>query len=181
MAYITDSSGSEPNGIMVVDLDTGDALGGAVYNSAGASLTIENTSFVNNQNNGTNPSFGSALASASSLTINGATFTANAALGSTAPYGSSGGSQRGAIGNLDGATATISLSTFPGNQALGTAPASETEARFAMKKRPFLPPYPVSPAASPSVHSRTTRPGTVALPATFTTGVELSRRIRVST
>jgi hypothetical protein len=40
MAY-TDSSGSGPNGIMVVDLDTGDVLGGVVYDSAGASLTIE--------------------------------------------------------------------------------------------------------------------------------------------
>ena len=31
-----------------------------------------------------------------------------------------GGSQGGAIGNLDGATVTITLSTFTGNQALGT-------------------------------------------------------------
>src|SRR6516225_11236090 len=43
------------------------ALGGAVYNSAGASLTITNTSFVNNQTNGTNESFGGAVANAGTL------------------------------------------------------------------------------------------------------------------
>src|SRR5262249_53571455 len=55
----------------------GNALGGAVYNSAGASLTIDNTSFVNNQSDGTNESFGGAVANAGSLAINGATFTGN--------------------------------------------------------------------------------------------------------
>jgi hypothetical protein len=98
----------------------GNALGGAVFNSAGASLTIDNTSFVNNQTNGTNVSIGGALANAGTLAINGGTLTGNAALGSTAPEGTSGGSQGGAIGNLDGATATIKLSTFTSNQALGT-------------------------------------------------------------
>jgi hypothetical protein len=98
------------------------ALGGAVYNSAGASLTIDNSSFVNNQTNATNNSFGGAIANAGTLAINGATFTGNAALGSTALIGNPqpGGSQGGAIGNLDGSTATITLSTFSGNQALGT-------------------------------------------------------------
>jgi hypothetical protein len=99
----------------------GNALGGAVYNSAGASLTIDNTSFVNNQTNGKNLSFGGAVANAGTLATDGATFTGNAAVGSTTPEGSPpGGSLGGAIGNLDGATATITLSAFTGNQALGT-------------------------------------------------------------
>jgi hypothetical protein len=69
----------------------------------------------------TNTSFGGALANAGTLSITGATFTGNAALGSTAPLAvSPTGSQGGAIGNLDGATATITLSTFTSNQALGT-------------------------------------------------------------
>jgi hypothetical protein len=87
------------------------ALGGAAFNSAGASLTITNTSFVNNQTNGTNESFGGAVANAGTLAITGASFTGNAVLGSATG---------GAIGNLDGATASITLSTFSGNQALGT-------------------------------------------------------------
>jgi hypothetical protein len=104
----------------VADSD-GNALGGAVYNSAGASLTIQNTSFVNNQSNGKTESFGGALANAGSLEITGATFTGNAALGSTSQLGSpSGGSLGGAIGELDGATSTIKGSRFTANQALGT-------------------------------------------------------------
>jgi hypothetical protein len=104
----------------------GNALGGAVYNSAGASLTVANSSFVNNQTNGPNVSFGGAIANAGTLAIIGATFTGNAALGSTTLYGSPqpGGSQGGAIGNLDGSVSTITLSTFTGNQALGTGPGS---------------------------------------------------------
>ena len=100
----------------------GDALGGAVYNSVGASLAINNTSSVNNQTNGTNVSFGGAIANAGTLAIDGATFTGNAALGSKTSEGGpeAGGSQGGAIGNLDGSTASIALSTFTGNQALGT-------------------------------------------------------------
>ena len=39
---------------------------------------------MNNQTNGTNNSFGGAIANAGTLSINGATFTGNAALGSTA-------------------------------------------------------------------------------------------------
>jgi hypothetical protein len=93
----------------------GNALGGAVYNSAGASLTIHNTSFVNNQTNGANESFGGALANAGSLAIIGTSFTGNAALGTTGGPGTQGG----AIGNQDGATATIKLTTFTGNQSLG--------------------------------------------------------------
>ena len=77
--------------------------------------------FVNNQTNGTNVSFGGALANAGTLAITGATFTGNAALGSTtsAFLPQPGASLGGAVGNLDGATATITLSTFTGNQALG--------------------------------------------------------------
>ena len=59
------------------------------YNSAGTSLTIDNTAFVNNQTNGTNESFGGAIVNAGTLTITGATFTGNAALGSTTAYGDS--------------------------------------------------------------------------------------------
>jgi hypothetical protein len=92
----------------------GNALGGAVYTSAGTSLTIGNTSFVNNQTNGTNESFGGAIVNGGTLSITGATFTGNAALGSTIL------SQGGAIGNQYGATATITLSTFTGNAALGS-------------------------------------------------------------
>jgi hypothetical protein len=101
----------------------GNALGGAVYNSAGASLTIDYTVFVNNQTNGTNESFGGALANAGTLAITGTTFTGNAALGSTTPISTGpGASQGGAIGNLDGSNLTITLSAFTGNQALGTGP-----------------------------------------------------------
>jgi hypothetical protein len=83
----------------------GNAVGGAVYSSTGANLTIEATSFINNQTSGTHESFGGAVANAGTLAINGATFIGNAALGSTTPFGStSGGSQGGAIGNVDGAT-----------------------------------------------------------------------------
>ena len=92
----------------------GNALGGAVYNSAEASLAIDNTSFVNNQTNGTNDSFGGAIVNGGTLSSNGATFTGNSAVGSTML------SQGGAIGNEYGATATITLSTFTGNQALGS-------------------------------------------------------------
>jgi hypothetical protein len=109
------------SGNQAVSDANGNALGGAVYTSTGASLTIENTSFVNNQANGANNSFGGAIANAGTLAITSATFTSNAALGSTTAEGSPpGGSLGGAIGNLDGATATITLSTFTGNQALGT-------------------------------------------------------------
>jgi hypothetical protein len=98
----------------------GNALGGAVFNSAAASLTVHNTLFMNNQSNGMQESFGGALANAGTLAIDGATFTGNAALGSTTPVGTPpGGSQGGAIGNLDASTATIKGSTFTGNQALG--------------------------------------------------------------
>jgi predicted outer membrane repeat protein len=97
----------------------GDALGGAVFNTAGASLSIDNTVFVNNQTNGNNNSFGGAIANGGSLTITGATFTSNVALGSTTVAGPTpGGSEAGAIGNLDGATAAIKLTAFTGNQAL---------------------------------------------------------------
>ena len=86
----------------------------------GPASPSHNTSFVNNQTNGTNESFGGALANAGSLAINGATFTGNAALGSTTEVGpAAGGQPGGAIDNLDGATSTITLSTFTGNQALG--------------------------------------------------------------
>ena len=98
----------------------GNALGGAVYNSAEASLTIDNTSFVNNQTNGTNDSFGGAIVNGGTLSINGATFTGNSAVGSTML------SQGGAIGNQYGATATITLSAFTGNQALGSGTGSGT-------------------------------------------------------
>jgi hypothetical protein len=98
----------------------GTALGGAVYTSAGASLTVDNTLFVDNQSNGAQVSFGGAIANAGTLSIQAATFTGNAALGSTTEADNPpGGSQGGAIGNLDGATFTIALSTFTGNQALG--------------------------------------------------------------
>jgi hypothetical protein len=101
----------------------GNALGGAVYTSARASLMIDNTAFVNDQTNGTNVSFGGAIANAGSLSVNGVTFTNNAALGSITAtgYPQPGGSEGGAIGNLDGSTSTIALSTFCGNQALGTS------------------------------------------------------------
>jgi hypothetical protein len=99
----------------------GNALGGAVYDSAGASLTVKNSLLVNNQTNGTNESFGGAIANAGSLSITGATFASNAALGSTTEVASKpGASQGGAIGNLDGSACTIQLSTFTGNQALGS-------------------------------------------------------------
>jgi hypothetical protein len=48
----------------------------------------------------------------------GGTFTDNSAVGSTIQ------SQGGAIGNQHGATATITLSTFTGNQALGSGNGS---------------------------------------------------------
>ena len=100
----------------------GNALGGAVYNSAGANLTVDNTVFVNNQTNARDESFGGAIANAGSLAINGATFTSNAALGSTTEVAAKpGASQGGAIGNLDGSASVIKLSTFSGNQALGSA------------------------------------------------------------
>jgi hypothetical protein len=98
----------------------GKALGGAIYNSAGASLTVGNTVFVNNQSNGTEESFGGAIANAGTLAIDGAAFTANAALGCTTNFGSEGG----AIGNQDGATASIKRSAFSGNQALGNGAGS---------------------------------------------------------
>jgi hypothetical protein len=98
-----------------------------VFNSAGASLTVDNTLFVNNQTNGTRESFGGAIANAGSLSIDGATLTDNGAVGSRTAVayvpGASGyrpgGSQGGAIGNLDGSTAAIKGSSFTGNQALG--------------------------------------------------------------
>jgi hypothetical protein len=109
------------SGNQAVGDSNGNALGGAVYNSAGANLTIDNTAFVNNQTNGTNNSFGGAIANAGSLTITRATFTGNAALGSMTPDGPPpGGSLGGAVGDLDGARAAITLSTFTGNQALGS-------------------------------------------------------------
>jgi hypothetical protein len=112
------------SGNQAVGDSNGNALGGAVYNSAGASLTVENTVFVNNQTNGTTHSFGGALANAGTLAITGAAFTGNAAIGSTANIFPSppaqGGSQGGAVGNLDGSTSTITLSAFTGNQSLGT-------------------------------------------------------------
>ena len=109
------------SGNQAVGDTNGNALGGAVFNSAGASLNINNAAFVNNQTNGKNESFGGAIANAGTLAITGATFTSNAALGSTTQVGSPpGASQGGAIDNLDGATSTITLSTFTGNQALGT-------------------------------------------------------------
>src|SRR5262249_15792616 len=63
-----------------------------------------------------------------------ATFTGNAALGSKTPGGywiggsgnPPGGSQGGAIGNLDGSTATITLSAFSGNQALADGAGDAT-------------------------------------------------------
>jgi hypothetical protein len=109
------------SGNQAVGDSNGNALGGAVYNSAGASLTIDNSSFVNNQCNGTLESIGGAIANAGTLSITGATFSDNAALGSTSAVTSQpGGSEGGAIGNLVGSTATISLSTLTGNQALGS-------------------------------------------------------------
>src|SRR5262249_54034223 len=61
------------------------------------------------------------IANAGSLATTGATFSGDVALGSTTSIGSpAGGNQGGAIGNLDGASATIKLSTFTDNQALGT-------------------------------------------------------------
>jgi hypothetical protein len=108
------------SGNQAVSDKNGNAFGGAVYSSAGTTLTIDNTSFVNNQTNGTNDSFGGALVNGGTLSINGATFTGNAALGSTNQ------SQGGAIGNQYGATATITLSTFTGNQALGSGTGSGT-------------------------------------------------------
>jgi hypothetical protein len=102
------------------------AMGGAVFNSAGGILTIDNTVFVNNQTNAILESFGGAIANAGTLTIDGVTFTGNEALGSTTPAGwwggsgnPAGGNLGGAILNLDGSTATIQLSTFSGNQAMG--------------------------------------------------------------
>jgi hypothetical protein len=109
------------SGNQAVGDTTGNAFGGAVYTSPGASLTINNTSFVNNQANGTTESFGGAIANAGSLTITDATFTGNAVLGSTTAIGSpAGGNQGGAIGNLDGSTSSVQLSTFTNNLALGT-------------------------------------------------------------
>jgi hypothetical protein len=109
------------SGNQAVGDTNGNALGGAVYNSAGGSLTVDNTVFMSNQTNGTNESFGGAIANTGTLVVNGATFAGNAALGSTTtPLDSSpGGSQGGAIDNLDGSSSTIKLSTFTGNQALG--------------------------------------------------------------
>jgi hypothetical protein len=129
------------SGNQAVGDSNGDALGGAIYNSAGASLTIDNTVFVNNQTNGMTESFGGALANAGALSINGADFSGNAALGSTAVASTllKGGSEGGAIGNLDGATATIILSTFTGNQALGTGTGSATGGAICNEETVLLP------------------------------------------
>jgi hypothetical protein len=109
------------SGNQAVSDANGNALGGAVYTSAGASLTVENTVFVNNQTNGTNESFGGAILNAGTLVIDAATFTDNASLGSTTPSGSPtpGASRGGAICNLDGSSASIERSTFTANQSLG--------------------------------------------------------------
>jgi hypothetical protein len=106
---------------------SGYTQGGAVFNSAGASLTINNTRFVNNLTDSgftgdTLPTaVGGAIANDGTLAITGATFIGNAALEGityvTAPFASSMG---GAIANLDGSTATISLTTFTANQALAS-------------------------------------------------------------
>jgi hypothetical protein len=112
----------------------GNAFGGAVYSSAGTSLTIDNTAFVNNQTNGTSDSFGGALVNGGTLSITGATFTGNAALGGTQQ------SQGGAIGNQYGATATITLSTFTGNQALGSGTGTGTGGAIANGDELVTPP-----------------------------------------
>jgi hypothetical protein len=103
----------------------GNALGGAVFNSAEASLFVDNSLFVNNQTNGLKESFGGALANAGTLSINETTFTGNVALGSQTALGSPpGGCQGGALGNLDGATSSIKLSTFTSNQAVADGPGA---------------------------------------------------------
>ena len=98
----------------------GDALGGAIYNSAGSILNIDHGSFLNNLTNGANESFGGAIDNVGGLTITSSSFSGNQAIGSQVAYGSPGGSMGGAIENEDGATLTVQQTSFAGNQALGS-------------------------------------------------------------
>ena len=102
----------------------GNALGGAIWNQADASLSILQSGLSGNETDGTNESYGGAVYNQGSLWVTSSSFSGNQAQGSTTPFAEfslPGGSLGGAILNDDGATMTASESSFVQNEALGEA------------------------------------------------------------
>jgi len=98
----------------------GNAIGGAIANQPGASLSIIQSSLFINHTNASNQSYGGALYNQGSATIVASSFSGNQALGSLTSFDASplpGGSLGGAIMNDDGATMTMSQCIFSDNAA----------------------------------------------------------------
>jgi hypothetical protein len=95
-------------------------LGGGVFNEAVASLTVNRSTFLDNQAVGSlGLGWGGGLMNEGSCSLTGSTFTGNQAIGGTGSInGILGAGVGGAINNCFGALLTVTSSSFNGNQAI---------------------------------------------------------------
>jgi hypothetical protein len=106
-------------------------LGGGIFNEAGASLTADDTQFVNNQVlGGSGLGFGGGLMNGGNAAVTDCLFRGNSATGGAAGYGAG-----GAITSQVNATLTITSSQFSENAALdgpnGVARGGAIDSAFA--------------------------------------------------
>jgi hypothetical protein len=93
-------------------------VGGGVFNEPGASLTVTDSSFTNNQAvGGTGFGFGGGIFNLGTASVSGAKFSGNIAAGGAFALANGAGGQGGAIDCQNNATLTVDSSTFTGNQA----------------------------------------------------------------
>lgn len=97
------------------------AGGGAIANVFGATLTVTESTFADNQSSAPNRSDGGAILNdvGSTLTVTGSSFAANQSAGLLLSQQSFFGGDGGAIANEGGSTAAIAQSTFSNNHARG--------------------------------------------------------------
>ncbi len=104
---------------------SGNAQGGAIFNAAGAKLSVSQSLLAGNQASAINLSFGGAVYNQGTATIVSSQFTSNQAEGSDTSFDNYpqgvGGNLGGAIMNDDGATMTVSKTSFDSNEASGAS------------------------------------------------------------
>jgi len=109
--------------------------GGAIANVFGATLSVDDGTFIDNRATGSNPVTGGAAGggifsdAGSALTVAHSTFAGNQATGADASAGNGGGAYGGAISNKGGSQAAVMHSTFADNLAQGGNGANGSPAK----------------------------------------------------
>jgi len=102
---------------------SGDAYGGAIYDSLGAPVTLTNTSFGGNSAVASSEAWGGAIINESTVKLAGDTFSSNAATG-TVYTGASPQAAGGAIYNQTTGALVLSTDTFSNNTATADGSAA---------------------------------------------------------